>query len=102
MESKSVSDLYVLGNQAVATFKEWFTSNRLTVKKNTFCNISQKTIKKLPAHSESLKLDSETVEKVQNARFLEALIDQHLSWDFHISNVSGNLAKFVPTSIAAG
>ena len=31
VDSRTVSDLYVLGNQAVALYNEWFTSNRLTV-----------------------------------------------------------------------
>ena len=40
MKSKSVSRLYAIGHQAVASFKEWFSSNRLTVCKNkTLCII---------------------------------------------------------------
>ena len=58
MESKTISDLDVLENQAVKSYSEWATYNRLTVEeKNALCNISKKTKNKLPAHSESLQLD---------------------------------------------
>ena len=66
------------------------------MKKKTLCVIFHRKQKKIPVHSESLKLDSITVDKVQKAKFLGVLLDQHLTWEVHILNVSIKLAKFVP------
>ena len=38
VDSKTMSDLYVLGNQPVSSYNEWFTLNKLTVNNNkTHC-----------------------------------------------------------------
>ena len=97
VQSKTISDLYVLGKQAAASYNESFTSNRLTVNKSKILYlIFRRNHKMLLAHLESLKLDNVTVQKVQSAKFLNLLRGQHLSWDAHISNIVKNLAKFVP------
>ena len=51
---------------------------------------SQKIKKKLPAHSVFLKIDNVTVIKLQTAKFLGLLLDQHLSWVVHTSKAAKN------------
>ena len=57
--------------------------------------------KKITSHSEYLRLGDAVINKVENAKFLGILLDQHLSWNENISNVVRKLAKYVPIMYAS-
>ena len=102
VESDDISELYTLGNEAVSSYNFWFVANRLTVNKSkTLHVIFRRKQKRVPAHSNILRLDDATIRMVENIRFLGVLLDQHLSWNEQISNIARKLAKYVPIMYAS-
>ena len=74
VESETINSLYMLGNQVVTAYNEWFLVKRLTLTKNkTLHVIFHKKQKKLPPNSRTLKLDDVIINKVENAVFFSIL-----------------------------
>ena len=79
VESDAINGLYALGNQVFLAWNDWFFASRLILnKKKKLQAVFHRKQKKVPPHSETLKLDNVIIKQEENSKFLEVLLDQYL------------------------
>ena len=69
----------------------WFDCNKLTLSVNKTQMIMLSLKKNLTPQNEVI-LRNEVVQRVSKAKFLGAIVDQHLNWKDHISMISQKLS----------
>ena len=92
-ESKNVSDLTRLLNKELRSVKKWLDANKLSL------NIAKTNY--IIFHSPSVNIPSDAVIKIRKkhikrvkfVNFLGVLLDEHLSWKYHFSELSKKLAR---------
>ena len=70
----------------------WFDSNKLTLNVNRTEIIMLSSINILTPQNEVI-LRNEVVQRVNKAKFLGVIVDQHLNWKEHISITSQEISK---------
>ena len=69
----------------------WFGSNKLTLYINKTQMIMLSLKKNLTPQNEVI-LGNEIVQRVNKAKFLGVIVDQHLNWKDHISMISQKIS----------
>ena len=71
---------------------EWLKVNRLSlnIKKTHFMIFSKR---KQPQPDVSIKIEGRPIEEVDRTMFLGTIIDNKLSWKYHISYISGKITR---------
>ena len=94
LAGNSVDSIELNLNEDLASISEWLTANKLTLNKSKteFMIIgSRQRLKTLP-HSPSLKIDGAPISQVPSTKSLGVYIDENLTWNVHIENLS-NMAS---------
>ena len=82
--------------EVVTNICEWFNANKLTVNMSkTQFTIFTKPNRPIPEVLNSMKVMGTIVKRVQSAKYLGITIDGHLSWKYHIEDLSGKLSKTI-------
>ena len=80
-------------NQELSNVLTWLSANKLSlnVKKTHFMVF--KTKKKKALNNKSITIDGKEIEKVKFTKFLGLVIDEELTWKYHINQVSSKISK---------
>ena len=91
VQNDSIDSAIEILNTELAKVVLWFDSNKLTVNvnKTQMIMLSRKEI--LTPHNEVI-LRNEVVQRVNKAKFLGLIVDQHLNWKDHISMISQKIS----------
>ena len=93
LAGNSVYSIELNLNEDLASVSEWLTANKLTLNKSKTEFIgSRQRLKTLP-HSPSLKIDVAPIRQVPSTKSLGVYIDENLTWNVHIENLSKKIAS---------
>ena len=93
--TKIESDL----NEILNNISEWLKINKLSlnVKKTHFMIFSKARVKP----SVNLKIDNENLSEVEKTKFLGVMIDNKLTWKYHVNYIAGKIARGIGILIKA-
>ena len=82
-------------NKELSPVQNWLVSNRLTlnVKKCNF--IVFKSYKKHLKATLNINLNNQVTQRVDKTKFLGLIIDQHLTWKYHIDYIAKKISKTI-------
>jgi Reverse transcriptase (RNA-dependent DNA polymerase) len=72
----------------------WFYNNCLTVNGNKSKYIIFKDNRRALDTQESLFINGEEIERVENIRYLGLIVDSRLNWDEHVKHIKSKIASF--------
>ena len=92
-EGSNISDIQNDINIELEKVSKWLKLNKLSlnVSKTHFMLFKRK--RKVVDFSPSLFIDSQPISQVSQTKFLGVYIDEHLTWEAHIDNISSKIAK---------
>ena len=101
VSNKSLKKSIMVLNKELARLEEWFQANKLTVNlsKTKFIlfgsrqRLTNSTTTRLEQDL-NLKLGRQ-IDKVTHTKFLGLVLDENLSWSFHIDSISRKIAKSI-------
>ena len=95
LAGNSVDSIELNLNEDLASVSEWLTANKLTLNKSTaeFMIMSSRQRLKTLSHSPSLKIDGAPISQVPSTKSLGVYIDESLTWNLHIENISKKIAS---------
>jgi len=69
----------------------WFKANKLSlkIKKTNYMIFSNR--KKVANEIQNIEIDKSVVTRVKECKFLGVIIDEHLSWTYHINLISSKI-----------
>ena len=89
----ALASLAKMVNKELKYVKRWFDINRFSLNiSKTIYIIFNATTKKIPADP-SIKIGRKHLAKAKYEKFLDLLLDEYLSWKFHLSELSKKLAR---------
>ena len=92
-ESKSIYDLVRNINAELQNVQKWLDANRLSLNiSKTNYIIFHSSSKTIPSDI-LIKIGEQHITRVNHVRFLGLLLDEHLSWKFHLNELSKKLAR---------
>ena len=93
LNDENIHNLYNTMNQELSNVLTWLSANKLSlnVKKTHFMVF--KTKKKKALNNKSITIDGKEIEKVKFTKFLGLVIDEELTWKYHINQVSSKISK---------
>ena len=108
-ESDTVDNVVKKANSELRKVKKWLDANKLSININkTNYIIFHSPQKPIPPHT-SIKIGKNHITRVKYVKFLGLLLDDTLSWKYHLSELSKKLARtcgvlykirpFLPTEI---
>ena len=84
-DGDTLANLAKMVNKELKSVKRWLDENRLSLKlSKTNCIIFHSTTMKIPEDT-SIKIGRKRLTKANYVKFLGLLLDEHLSWKFHLS-----------------
>ena len=91
MSGKDLNKLESIVIQKLAKIQEWLTLNQLTlyISKSIFVVYLFKSHKKISKQL-NIHFNDQSIQETGKAKFLGIIIDQHLSWKYHIDYVTKN------------
>ena len=91
VQNDSIDSAIEIVNTELAKVALWFDSNKLTlnVNKTQMIMLSRK---KILTQQNEIILRNEVVQRVNKAKFLGVIVDQHLNWKDHISMISQKIS----------
>ncbi len=73
---------------------EWCRNNKLTINLDKTCyTIFESRNKETPNNLNNIKIDNSIIKGVPSAKYLGIILDENLSWDEHIENLTRNIIK---------
>ena len=93
---KNINVLFNTVNKELEKIDEWFKSNKLSlnVKKTNYIFFHKKTQRdNIPLKLPELVLDKKKINRVHCTKFLGVVLNEHLSWENHISIVENKISK---------
>ena len=92
MSSKDFSELQNVVNENLASISDWLQANRLSINvKKTNIMIWTPKSKSLP--NIDIKMDGQSIDVVNEIKFLGVILDDKLSWSKHIQYISNKVSK---------
>ena len=93
--SKKMKTLETILNTDLKSVSEWLKANRLSlnIDKTKLLIFHSKKKKNFDVNSISIKIDRKKLVPSQNVKYLGAHIDENLSWDFHVNQLSKKLSR---------
>ena len=92
VQNDSIDGAIEILNTELAKVALWFDSNKLTLNVNKTQMIMLSRKKNLTPQNEVI-LRNEVVQRVNKAKFLGVIVDQHLNWKDHISMITQKMSK---------
>ena len=89
-ESKNVSDLMRTVNKELRSVKKWLDANKLSlnIDKTNYIIFHSPSVR-IPSDA-VIKIGKKHIKRVKFVKFLGLLLDEHLSWKYHLSELSKN------------
>ena len=92
-ESKDLSNLLKIVNKELRSIKRWLDANKLSLNiDKTNYIIFHSSSRNVPSDS-TIKIGKKQIKRVKFVKFLGLLLDEHLSWKYHLSELSKKLAR---------
>ena len=92
-ESKDLCNLIKIVNKELRLVKKWLDANKLSLNINkTNYIIFHSSSVNVPSGSD-IKIGKKHIKRVKFVKFLGLLLDEHLSWKYHLSELSKKLAR---------
>ena len=92
----SLEKLKTKAEKYLKLLNKWFKSNKLTLStEKTFFIIYQTKRKQIHPQYDNLRINSSVIKRVAHVKYLGVFLDEHLSWDIHITYLCNNLAKYL-------
>ena len=92
-ESKDLSNLLKIVNKELRSIKRWLDANKLSLNiDKTNYIIFHSSSRNVPSDS-TIKIGKKQIKRVKLVKFLGLLLDEHLSWKYHLSELSKKLAR---------
>ena len=92
-ESKDLFNLIKIVNKELRLAKKWLDANKLSlnIDKTNYIIFHSSSLN-LPSGSD-IKIGKKHIKRVKFVKFLGLLLDEHLSWKYHLSELSKKLAR---------
>ena len=96
----ALQSLFAKSNRELAKISNWFQANKLLMNtaKTKFMLFNTERMQQ-PVIDINLKINDETIPRVNSTNFLGLIIDHKLNWDQHINHVSKKLVWLLVSSI---
>ena len=85
--------LYNTMNQELKKITTWLSTNKLSLNVNKTHFMIFKTKNRTFCQQMSITIDGQQIEQVKYTKFLGLLIDEELSWKYHINHVAMKISK---------
>ena len=94
IKGSNLTELSNIVNTELTNVSTWFRANKLSlnVKKTNFMVFHSK-FKKYSSNSLNIMLNGHPLEEVNKTKFLGVIIDNTLSWNFHIDHICSKISK---------
>ena len=91
-ESKDLSDLFRIVNEELRLVKKWLDSDKLSlnIDKTNYIIFHSSSIN--VSSGSDIRIGKNHIKRVKFVKFLGLLLDEHLSWKYHLSELSKQLA----------
>jgi len=90
----SLDTLFQIVNSELTLVADWFCANKLTLNIDKTNYILFKSHRKsYPSDCPNLYIDGVPITQVESTKFLGVYVDQNLTWNEHIRNISSKIAK---------
>ena len=92
-ESKDLLNLIKIVNKELRLVKKWLDANKLSlnIDKTNYIIFHSSSVN-VPSRSD-IKIGKKHIKRVKFVKFLGLLLDEHLSWKYHLSELSKKLAR---------
>ena len=83
-------------NSELKNISQWFKANKLllNIKNRKYTLFHKYSIKdKIPLKLPTLKIGNKVIEKTPSIKFLGVMLDENVSWRYHIKTVENKLSK---------
>ena len=92
-ESKDLSDLIRIVNKELRLVKKWLDSNKLSlnIDKTNYIIFHSSSIN--VSSGSDIRIGKKYIKRVKFVKFLGLLLDEHLSWKYHLSELSKKFAR---------
>ena len=92
-ESKDLSDLIRIVNKELRLVNKWLDSNELSlnIDKTNYIIFHSSSIN--VSSGSDIRIGKKYIKRVKFVKFLGLLLDEHLSWKYHLSELSKKLAR---------
>ena len=92
-ESKDLSNLIKIVNKELRLVKKWLDANKLSlnIDKTNYIIFHSSSVK-VPSGPD-IKIGKKHIKRVKFVKFLGLLLDEHLSWKYHLCELSKKLAR---------
>ena len=90
--SKDIQELESIYNKELSYVTDWLNANKLTLNVKKSNLILFKNAKK-PAKTLNIKIKGEQIEEKEYTKYLGILIDNKLSWNYHIKHTNLKISK---------
>ena len=92
-ESKDLTNLTKIVNKELRLVKKWLDANKLSLNiDKTNYIIFHSSSSNVPSGSD-IKIGKKQIKRVKFVKFLGILLDEHLCWKYHLSELSKKLAR---------
>lgn len=94
LSGKSIIDCIQSINNELVRISNWITSNKLSlnIEKTNFIVFSKS---KIPDDIPSVFINGSHIKRVNYIKFLGVIIDEKLSWSYHINHIKGKISKSI-------
>ena len=97
-EHENISTLFSEVNNELMKINEWFKANKLSLNvEKTKYSLFHKSNQQdnIPLKLPNLVINGHKIEKVNTIRFLGVILDENLSWKFHIKYIENKISKTI-------
>jgi len=92
---KDLNSLITSINQDLEKFSQWFKANKLSLNiDKTKCMLFKPRQKHI-TFDEKISIDNVEIKIVKETLFLGVILDEHISWKPHISNIASKISKSI-------
>ena len=90
----NINDIITTGKLIMIQLTNWLRANKLTLNadKSTF-TIFKSHKKKIPNMPETIEFLNQSIKRASHNKFLGVILDEHLSWSNHITELSNKLKR---------
>ncbi len=93
---KNLSELFTTMNKEMGKFIKWIHSNKLSLNiEKTHYMLMSSARRKFDAEDCNIMIDNETITRVSNTKFLGVIIDETMSWKYHIDHICNKVSKCI-------
>jgi Skp family chaperone for outer membrane proteins len=99
---KSLKEIQTILNDELSLINSWFQANKLSINiSKTNFMIMSSTGKRYNSNDCKILIDGQVIECVAQTKFLGVIIDNKLSWKFHMDHISSKISKGIGILIRA-